>query len=117
MAGGDNTGDNLALQPNSALIVPLAPDEIASSGYQAVEVDGFVSLGGATLQTPPFTGTMPENASFNVLHENSAVPNAVGSFAGIAEGGTVTLGTTQFILTYVGGSGNDVVLNLPQAQR
>ena len=66
-----------------------------------------MSLGGATLQTP-FTGTMPENASFTVLHENGS-SSAVGSFAGIVEGGTVTLGTTQFILTYVGGSGNDVV--------
>jgi uncharacterized repeat protein (TIGR01451 family) len=81
----------------------------AGSGYDQLNVTGTVSLTGASL-----SGTMgftpPTGATF-VLINNDGADAIVGTFAGLAEGATVTFSGQAFKISYVGGSGNDVVLS------
>ncbi|HEY3221027.1 MAG TPA: autotransporter-associated beta strand repeat-containing protein [Gemmatimonadales bacterium] len=81
----------------------------AGSGYDQLNVTGTVNLTGASL-----SGTMgftpPTGATF-VLINNDGADAIIGTFAGLAEGATVTFSGQVFKISYVGGSGNDVVLS------
>jgi len=81
----------------------------AGSGYDQLNVTGTVSLTGASL-----SGTMgftpPTGATF-VLINNDGADAIIGTFAGLAEGATVTFSGQAFKISYVGGTGNDVVLS------
>ena len=81
----------------------------AGSGYDQLNVTGTVDLTGASL-----SGTMgftpPTGATFTLIN-NDGADAIVGSFAGLPEGATVTFSGQAFKISYVGGSGNDVVLS------
>ncbi|MEQ1862469.1 MAG: hypothetical protein ABMA13_21330 [Chthoniobacteraceae bacterium] len=79
--------------------------------YDQLSVTGTVDLGGATLVT---TGTVTSANTEIVLIDNDGGDAVIGTFAGLAEGATVTINSVAFILSYVGGTNsNDVVLNAP----
>lgn len=76
--------------------------------YSTLGVGGSVALNSATLNaTLGFTPV--GNTSFTILNNNGSGPIA-GSFAGLPEGSTFAIGGEQFKISYVGGTGNDVVL-------
>ena len=80
----------------------------------AVTVTGTVNLTGATLQlnsvaSLPF---IPAGAIFTLVNNAGSSP-VTGTFAGLAEGSTVSLNGTNLILSYVGGDGNDITLTNP----
>ncbi|WZP00821.1 Ig-like domain repeat protein [Isosphaeraceae bacterium EP7] len=82
-----------------------------SGFYDQTTVNGVVNLGGATLNlnvtnnyTPTYGGTL-------TLIENDGGDLVVGTFAGLAEGSSITAGGKNFTISYLGGTGNDVVLN------
>ncbi len=80
----------------------------AGSGYDQLNVTGSVNLGGATLSgTVGFSPAL--GASFTIIN-NDGADAVIGTFAGLPEGATVVLGGQSFKISYVGGSGNDVVL-------
>jgi len=80
----------------------------AGSGYDQLNVTGAVNLSGATL-----SGTMgftpPTGTTFTIIN-NDGADAIVGTFAGLPEGSTVVLSGQSFIISYIGGTGNDVVL-------
>src|SRR5436309_2904445 len=80
------------------------------SGQVGLPVTGTVSLSGATL-----SGTMgftpPTGSTFTIVN-NDGSDAVVGTFAGLAEGSTVVLSGQAFKISYVGGTGNDVVLSV-----
>jgi uncharacterized repeat protein (TIGR01451 family) len=80
----------------------------AGSGYDQLSVTGTVNLSGATL-----SGTMgftpPTGTTFTIIN-NDGADAIVGTFAGLPEGSTVVLSGQSFIISYIGGTGNDVVL-------
>ncbi|PYP08808.1 MAG: hypothetical protein DMD59_11065 [Gemmatimonadetes bacterium] len=80
----------------------------AGSGYDQLSVTGTVNLSGAAL-----TGTMgfspPTGTTFTIIN-NDGADAIVGTFAGLPEGSTVVLSGQSLTISYVGGTGNDVVL-------
>jgi hypothetical protein len=100
---------NLTMTPGSSLPVDLN-GLTAGSQYDQWSINGTVSLGGATLSVND-TVTMPLNSTFTII-SNDLSDAVSGTFAGLPEGSVVTGNSQQFKLTYVGGSGNDVVLTL-----
>ena len=80
----------------------------AVSGYDQVAVSGPVSLGGATLSVT--LGFAPADGQSFTLVAQQQGQAVGGTFAGLAEGATFELGGKTFGITYVGGSGQDVVL-------
>lgn len=80
-----------------------------STQYDQASVTGAVNLGGATL-TLAGSYTPGVTDSFTVV-ANDGVDAVVGTFAGLAEGATLTFNTQTLRISYVGGDGNDVVLS------
>jgi len=82
----------------------------AGTGYDQLNVTGSVNLGGATL-----SGTLgfspPNGTSFTIMN-NDGGDAVIGTFAGLPEGSTVVLSGQSLQISYVGGTGNDVVLSV-----
>jgi autotransporter-associated beta strand protein len=76
--------------------------------YDQLDVTGTVDLGEATLA---LSGgyTPPSGSTFVILNNDGSDP-ATGTFAGLAEGGTLTLNSVSLKISYHGGDGNDVTL-------
>src|SRR3989442_518338 len=80
----------------------------AGSGYDPLSLTSTVHLNGAalsgTMGFSPHTGT-----TFTIIN-NDGSDAIVGTFAGLPEGSTVVLSGQSFTISYVRGTGNDVVL-------
>src|SRR5262249_30077961 len=100
---------NLDLQSQSALAIDLT-GTTPGSGYDQLKVTGTVNLGGATL-TPTLTFAPASNTVFTIIDNDGADP-VTGTFSGLPEGATLTIGAYTGKISYVGGSGNDVTLAL-----
>ncbi len=101
-----NTG-NVSLNPATSFVVDLN-GTLAGSGYRQLNVNGTVNLGGSSLDASAnFQSTVGN--TFTIIN-NDGSDAVVGTFAGLAEGATVVLGGLPFTISYVGGTGNDVVL-------
>ncbi|MGN6369692.1 MAG: PKD domain-containing protein, partial [Phycisphaerae bacterium] len=80
----------------------------AGTGYDQLNVTGSVNLTGSTLH---LNGTRPHNAGDTItLISNDSTDAIIGTFTGLAEGAVVSLNGVKYTLSYVGGTGNDVVL-------
>jgi len=78
------------------------------TGYDRLNVTGTVNLTGAVLGgSVGFAAT--DGMTFTII-TNDGGDAIVGTFAGLAEGATTTLSGQTFKVSYVGGTGNDVVL-------
>lgn len=88
----------------------------ACSGYDQLQVTGTVAVGG-TLNIALLNGFTPATGDSFTLIANDGVDPVTGTFAGLPEGSTITIGTSRFSISYLGGDGNDVTLtalaNLP----
>jgi autotransporter-associated beta strand protein len=86
--------------------------DLGDSTCDKINVFGNVSLGGATLQLNLKSAPLP-GRSFLII-DNDQSDAVSGAFNGLAEGATITatLGVTTytFVVSYIGGTGNDVVL-------
>ncbi len=71
---------------------------------------GTVSLNGATLGANLWNGFTPTVSQTFTIINNDGADAVSGTFAGLAEGATVTLSGVLFTVSYTGGTGNDVVL-------
>jgi len=80
----------------------------AGSGYDQLNVHGTVNLAGITL-----------NASLNysssvgdqfIIINNDGSDAVTGTFIGLAQNAGLSIGAKSFLISYTGGSGNDVVL-------
>jgi autotransporter-associated beta strand protein len=82
------------------------------SGYDQLNVTGTNILANATLTVlPAFTTPVAIGQKFIII--NNDLSDAItGTFNGLAEGATNTAGGYKFTISYVGGTGNDVVLTL-----
>jgi uncharacterized repeat protein (TIGR01451 family) len=98
---------NLTLSAPSAVNVDLNGTTIGT-GYDQIDVTGTVSLGGATLHVA--LGFVPPSFSTFTIINNDSTDAVTGTFAGLPQGGRLTVGGVSFSISYTGGSGNDVVL-------
>lgn len=115
-AEGLRTND-LALSPGGTLEVVMAgPNARQNSGYGQVAVAGTVALADATLRLRVFE--LPSRTHVFTIVDNDGVDPVVGTFAGLPEGATVTTRGYEgfpFVISYKGGTGNDVTLTLTVA--
>jgi acetyl esterase/lipase len=88
-------------------------DLVPGGSYDQVRVTGTVSVAGTLAVTIP-SGTAPLPGSTYTIIDNDGTDPVSGAFTGKPEGSTFTVGSTPFVITYAGGDGNDVVLNVGQ---
>ncbi|MCZ7649132.1 MAG: DUF11 domain-containing protein [Planctomycetota bacterium] len=105
-AGSFTAGDT-AFAATSTFTVELNGNT-AGTGYDQLVVNGDVTLAGATLNAS--LGYTPATADDLMIVDNRGANPVNGTFNGLAEGATFTLGATEFAITYLGGDGNDVVI-------
>ncbi len=99
------------LNANTTLGLGINGATTAGTSYSQLSVTGSVSLGDATLVL---------NGSYQlatgesvVLVDNDGTDAINGTFSGLPEGSIVTFNGISLILSYVGGTGNDVTLSRP----
>jgi uncharacterized repeat protein (TIGR03803 family) len=80
----------------------------AGSQYNQLNVNGSLNLSQANLQLS-FGYTPTPGTRFTLINNDLADP-VTGTFAGLAEGATLTIGSSLYQISYQGGDGNDVVL-------
>jgi hypothetical protein len=124
-AGPLSNSGSITLSPGSVLTVAGSLTEGSTSRLtlqmgtvsgvtttgEVVSMSGTLSLGGTLVVTS--TVIPPVGTSF-MIADNMGSSAVVGTFAGLAEGGTFTVKvrstTMTFQITYKGGDGNDVVI-------
>lgn len=100
----DVIGD-LQLDSGDAMSIKLGGDDTT-----ALTVAGTVSLDGTPLNLtldPDYAAHLGDTIT---LLDNDGSDAVVGTFAGLAEGAAILVGGKLFSISYVGGTGNDVVL-------
>ncbi len=101
----------------SSLLLPLGLLDIELNGlvggvdYDQLTISGSVTLGGTLQVSLGFTPVLSN--SFTILNKTSAGA-ITGTFNGLAEGAIFEAGGVPFQITYIGGTGNDVVLTRVQ---
>lgn len=95
------------LNSGSAFNVELNGTTIGTE-YDHLFVTGFVDLDSATLNVS--AGFTPNNGTSFIIISNDGADAVTGTFNNLPEGAFITAGNDQFQISYVGGSGNDVVL-------
>jgi hypothetical protein len=88
----------------------------AGSGYGQLAVTGGVTLA-ANVNLGVNLAYTPTVGQTYTLIDNDGVDAIAGTFNGLPEGSTLTLNASQFQLSYVGGTGNDVVLTCTAAAK
>jgi hypothetical protein len=81
------------------------------TGHDQLVVNGSVTLNNPTLDVQLPNGLPPAGTSF-VIIDNDGVDPVVGTFSGLAQGATFNIAGVQFQISYIGGTGNDVVLTV-----
>jgi autotransporter-associated beta strand protein len=82
----------------------------AGSGYDQANVTGTVNVTGSTLSLTIGAGFTPAVGESFTLINNDGTDAVVGTFNGLAQGATFTVGGETFQINYQGGDGNDVVV-------
>lgn len=99
----------IALNPSTtfrALLTSIDP------GYEnhKLQVSGTVNLGGSILSLDLSGNFKPAPGHSFVIIDNDGIDPVVGTFAGLPEGAVFGGDGLPFQITYVGGTGNDVVI-------
>jgi autotransporter-associated beta strand protein len=81
---------------------------VAGAQYDQLKVNGTVTLGSAALVLAGGFAATP-GTQLTLIDNDGAEP-VIGTFAGLLEGAQVAVGGQVFTISYIGGSGNDVVL-------
>jgi fibronectin-binding autotransporter adhesin len=81
--------------------------------YDAVDANGGVNITGSTLTLSGAYVPVAGN-TFTII-ANDGVDPVTGTFNGLAEGATIVFNGVPLRISYVGGTGNDVVLSLAPA--
>jgi hypothetical protein len=114
-AGGLNLSNGLTLSAGANLALRIS-GTTAITGFSQLNVTGVVTLNNATL-TGDTTGFTPDGTPLFLIL-NDGTDAVVGTFAGVAQGGTLTIGGYTATISYTGNfvtqaltGGNDVVLS------
>ncbi len=75
-----------------------------------LQVSGAVNLGGSVLSVDLLGAFKPTNGASFIIIDNDGIDPVVGTFAGLPEGAVFGGDGLPFRISYVGGTGNDVVL-------
>jgi fibronectin-binding autotransporter adhesin len=111
-----NLGGNLTFASNSTFVVDLSTNSATpGTGYDRVFVTGTVSLADSTLSINLTNFTATNGAMFTLIN-NDTNDSVFGTFAGLPQDAQFSSGGAMFMISYSGGTGNDVVLTvIPEA--
>jgi fibronectin-binding autotransporter adhesin len=86
----------------------------AGTQYDQIKVTGTVALDPATaeLRTVILPGYSAVAGQKYVIVDNDGADAVTGTFMGLAQGATFTVGSGQFRISYTGGDGNDIELTV-----
>ncbi len=98
----------------ATLEIELEGTSAATPQFDQLIVNGTVSLAG-TLDVSLLGGFNPSVGNNFKIIDNDGSDTITGTFTGLPEGATVTGGGATFQISYVGGTGNDVVLTTTSA--
>lgn len=107
MSVGRLSTGSVTLATGSTLAAQL-DGTAAGLTYDQLNVKGTVDLGGATLSVT--RNFAPANGAQFVIINNDGTDRVVGTFNGLKNKATLTIGGMSFQILYNGGDGNDVVL-------
>ena len=96
----------LILQAGGTLKIETG-GSVAGTDYDQLNVTGTVTLAG-DLDIDVFSSIV-KGTTFTIIN-NDGVDAIVGTFDGVPEGSVFDNGYDEYLVTYVGGDGNDVVL-------
>ena len=88
--------------------------DLDSNGVKADQVvaTGVTIGSGATANIADLgTGALPSGTVFTIINNASAIPIS-GTFSNLADGSTLTVGTNTYLVSYEGGTGNDLTLTV-----
>ncbi len=108
---GGGTGGTLdmgAFSATAASFAGSAGSALSIRAGQKLTVNGAVALNATTLNLA-VPGNPPIGTLFTILDKIGAGA-ITGTFNGLAEGATVTVGAVGMVISYAGGTGNDVTL-------
>jgi hypothetical protein len=108
-AGSFTVENNLTIQPDSGSTFAFAIGGPDASSLFTVG-NGTINLGNATLSGTVVPGYLPAAGDVITLISNQAGNPIVGTFKNLPEGATTKIGGENYIISYTGGSGNDVTL-------
>jgi autotransporter-associated beta strand protein len=117
VAPGNNSSgilnsSNVTFSAGGRYIVQLSGPNPGAGGYDQLNVVGTNTLANATLAIiPAFTTPVAVGQQFVIIN-NDLIDPITGIFNGLPEGSTFTVSNYKFAISYVGGTGNDVVLTL-----
>lgn len=100
---------NLTLNGNTAYDAQINGTS-PTTNLDNIDVTGTVTLNNATLNLSLVSGFVSTVGNKYQIITNDGSDLVVGTFNGLAEGATLTVNNQKFQISYVGGSGNDVVL-------
>jgi len=101
------TASNVTLSGTSTFAVELNSAN-PGTGYDQLNVVGSVALNGAALAIPN-ASTFTGGESFIIIN-NDGTDAVTGTFSGFTNGANLTIAGSPFVISYAGGTGNDVVL-------
>jgi autotransporter-associated beta strand protein len=106
------TSSNVTFSSSGSFTVELTGPNPGVGGYDQLNVSGTVSLANASLAVfPEFTTPVALGQQFTII--NNDLADAIsGTFNSLPGGSTISIGGYKFTISYVGGTGNDVVLTL-----
>lgn len=106
---------NLTLDATSA-VVPKVNGNVAGSGYDQLNVTGVVDVSQSALLPAIIPGFTPTVGDVYRFINNDGTDPVIGNFAGLPEGSSIsTPAGVNFRISYVGGTGNDVVVTVTSA--
>lgn len=114
VSSGILNGGSLTLSAVSTVIVDLTGGPVAGAGYDQIDVQGAVDLGGATLVLTNSPGFSTIKGEPLVIINNDGVDAVLDTFDGLTNGALVAVGGFKFKINYRGGTGNDVTLTLDE---
>ncbi|MDQ3064668.1 MAG: hypothetical protein M3Q36_00140, partial [bacterium] len=82
---------------------------VACTGYDQLQVTGTTTISG-TLNLNLLGDFKPDIGTVFTILSNDGSDVVTGTFAGLAEGGSITSGSIVFTISYTGGDGNDVTM-------
>ena len=101
-----NLTGNLLLAPGSEYRVEL-DGTLPGTGYDQTSVFGILTLESAILEID--LGFSPVAGETFTIFQNNGADGVQGAFAGLPEGTLFAASDHDFSISYLGGSGNDVI--------
>lgn len=104
------TGGRLELGGATAsLITTFSADASSELHFDTLTTTGAISAASISIDGVKLTIGSASDAELTLIN-NTGLAQVTGTFEGLAEGASLSIGSSTYAISYVGGDGNDIVL-------